>query len=103
MSISNGDKKKFRTIGHNLKPVVIIAQKGLTDNIKAEIDRALTDHELIKVKILTSTREAKKELIAEICDEFNAECIQSIGHIILIYRAAKKPDPQLSNLLRKLT
>ena len=45
MSSSNSDKKKFRAIGHQLKPVVIIAQKGLTENIKEEIDRALTDHE----------------------------------------------------------
>lgn len=102
MSICNSDKKKFRTIGHNLKPVVMIAQKGLTDNIKEEIDRALTDHELIKVKLLTSTRDAKKKLSDEICAEFNAECIQSIGHVILIYRAAKKPDPKLSNLVREL-
>ena len=63
MSASNNDKKKFRTIGHQLKPVVIIAQKGLTENIKEEIDRALTDHELIKIKLLTSTRDAKKELM----------------------------------------
>ena len=102
MSASNNDKKKFRTIGHQLKPVVIIAQKGLTENIKEEIDRALTDHELIKIKLLTSTRAAKKELMEVICSEFNAECLQSIGHIILIYRAAKKPGPNLSNLLRHL-
>ena len=102
MSVSNSDKKKFRTIGHQLKPVVIIAQKGLTENIKEEIDRALTDHELIKIKLLTSTRAAKKELMEVICSEFNAECLQSIGHIILIYRAAKKPGPNLSNLLRHL-
>ena len=103
MSASNSDKKKFRTIGHQLKPVVIIAQKGLTENIKEEIDRALTDHELIKIKLLTSTRAAKKELMEVICSEFNAECLQSIGHIILIYRAAKKPGPNLSNLSRYLS
>ena len=51
MSASNNDKKKFRTIGHQLKPVVIIAQKGLTENIKEEIDRALTDHELSLIHI----------------------------------------------------
>lgn len=102
MSISNSDKKKFRTIGHHLNPIVIIAQKGLTENIKEEIKRALKDHELIKIKLVTSTRQAKKELTEEICTEFQAECIQSIGHVILVYRAAKNPDPKLSNLQRKL-
>jgi RNA-binding protein len=103
MSLDNADKKRFRSIGHNLKPVVIIAQKGLTENIIGEIDRALKEHELIKIKLITSTREDKRKLTEKICADFNAQCIQSIGHVILIYRAAKKPDPKLSNLLRKLS
>ena len=47
MPLDNSDKKRFRSIGHNLNPVVIIAQKGLSENIIEEIDRALKDHELI--------------------------------------------------------
>lgn len=102
MTSSNADKKKFRTIGHHLHPIVTIAQKGITENIKEEIERALTDHELIKIKLITSTRQTKQELTEEICTGFKAECIQSIGHVILIHRAAKKPDPKLSNLIRTL-
>lgn len=101
MTLSNARKKHFRTIGHKLKPIVSIAQKGLTENIKAEIDRALRDHELIKIKLLTSSREEKKALADAICDEFSAECIQSIGHILLLYRRAKKQDPRLSNVVRE--
>jgi RNA-binding protein len=99
MTLSNADKKQYRAIGHNLNPVVIIAQKGVTESIRQEIERALNSHELIKIKLLAS-REEKKSLTNAICDEFNAECIQSIGHIILIYRTAKKPDPRLSNIKR---
>ena len=101
MTLSNARKKHFRTIGHKLKPIVSIAQKGLTENIKAEIDRALRDHELIKIKLLASNREEKKSLGDAICDEFNAECIQTIGHIMLLYRRAKKQDPRLSNITRE--
>ncbi|PCH58765.1 MAG: ribosome assembly RNA-binding protein YhbY [SAR86 cluster bacterium] len=93
-------RKHYRTIGHQLKPVVIIAQKGFNDNIKNEIDRALEDHELIKTKILTSTKEEKKSLIETICTTLNAQSVQSIGNIVLLYRPAKKQNPQLSNLLR---
>ena len=100
MTLSNADRKRFRSIGHNLSPVVIIAQKGLTENIRTEIDRALNQHELIKIKLITSTREEKKALTESICDEFTAECIQSVGHMILVYRAAKRPDPKLSNVSR---
>ena len=100
MSLSNAVKKQYRSIGHTLKPVVTIAQKGLTDNIRLEIERALTEHELIKIKLVTADREEKGALSAAICTEFNAECIQSIGHVLLLYRAAKKPDKRLSNVSR---
>tara|TARA_B100001250_G_scaffold175057_1_gene150524 strand:+ start:438 stop:782 length:345 start_codon:yes stop_codon:yes gene_type:complete len=101
MPISNSKKKHYRSIGHNLKPIVTIAQKGITENIKKELNRALTEHELVKIKLLTSDRSKKKKLSSEICSELGAECIQSIGHIVLLYRMAKKPDARLSNLIRK--
>lgn len=102
MPISNADKKRYRAIGHNLKPVVTIAQKGITDNIRAEIDRALNEHELIKIKLVTLDRDEKTALVEAICTEFNAECIQRIGHVLLLYRAAKNPDKRLSNISRSM-
>jgi RNA-binding protein len=65
-----------------------------------ELERALTDHELIKIK-LVADRDAKKELVATICQEFKSECVQSIGHTALLYRKAKKHDGRLSNIKRK--
>jgi RNA-binding protein len=96
------DKKRFRSIGHSLKPIVTVAQKGLTDNIKAELNRALNEHELIKVKVVVESREDKDALIKQIQSAVSAEYIQKIGHVLLLYRPAKKPNPKLSNLLRKL-
>ncbi len=101
MTSSNEDKKHLRRLGHNLKPVVTIAAKGLTDNVSAELERALSDHELIKIKLAVGDRDAKQAVSDEICQKFKAELVQSIGHILLIYRAAKSPNPKLSNLLRK--
>ena len=101
MTTSATDKKHLRRLGHNLKPVVTIATKGLTDTVNAEIDRALNDHELIKVKVSVGDRTTKKSVSEDICDNHGAELIQSIGHMLLIFRAAKKPNPKLSNLLRQ--
>ena len=98
--MKNDRKKYLRTIGHGLKPVVTVAGKGLTESVVAEIDRALKDHELIKIKLTVGERDIKKKAIDDICSQLNAEAVQTIGHILLLYRAAKKPDPKLSNLLR---
>ena len=102
MNSNAQDKKRFRSIGHKLKPVVTLAQNGLTENIKAELNRALNDHELIKVKVMAGSRENKEKLVKEIQSAVSAECIQQIGHILLLYRAARKPNQKLSNLLRTL-
>ena len=51
MPLSTALKKQYRTIGHNLNPIVTIAGNGLSEPVLAELDRALDDHELIKVKL----------------------------------------------------
>ncbi len=100
MSLTATQKKQYRTIGHNLNPIVTIAGKGLSAGVQLEVDRALEDHELIKVKFSVGEREVKKALIRELCEQVQAEIVQEIGNIALIYRAAEDPDPKLSNLLR---
>ena len=101
MTTSNEDKKYLRRLGHNLKPVVTIAAKGLTEPVCAEIERALADHELIKIKLAVGDRAAKKVVIDKICTTSGAAVVQAIGHIVLLFRKAKKPNPKLSNLLRQ--
>ncbi|MCX4027975.1 ribosome assembly RNA-binding protein YhbY [Endozoicomonas sp. SM1973] len=100
MALTAAQKKRFRTIGHNLKPVVTIASNGLSAGVLEETTRALADHELIKVKFAVGDREAKKAFIGELCKEVGAELVQTIGNIALIYKPAKEPNPALSNLLR---
>ena len=77
-----------------------IAGKGMTENIQLEVDRALEDHELIKVKFAVGDRDVKKQLIQELCTIVEATIVQEIGNIALIYRPALQPNPKLSNLLR---
>jgi RNA-binding protein len=99
---ANQDIKQLRAIGHKLKPVVTVAGNGLTQGVCAELERALADHELIKVKLAVGSREARALLARDICDRSGAELVQSIGNVLVILRRAAKPDPRLSNLIRKL-
>ncbi len=96
------DINQLRAIGHKLKPVVTIADKGLTENLIAELDRALTDHELIKIKLAVGSREARTELARQISTQSGAEIIQSIGSVLLLLRRCETPDPRLSNLIKPL-
>jgi RNA-binding protein len=100
MKLSNDDKKHLRRLGHNLNPVVTVASNGLSENVLAEIDRALNDHELIKVKLAVGDSSAKRQVTDAICEQLSAQVVQSIGHVVLLLKKAEKPNPRLSNLLR---
>jgi len=100
MTLSNDDKKHLRRLGHNLNPVVTVAGNGLSENVLAELERALNDHELIKVKLSVGDNDTKRQVTADICEKLSAEVVQSIGHIVLLLRKSDKPNPRLSNLLR---
>ena len=93
-------KKHYRTIGHNLNPIVTVSDNGLSEGVWAELERALEDHELIKIKLNYSDPKARKDISAEICEKTKSLLVQNIGKVALIYRPAKKPNPKLSNLLR---
>lgn len=98
MSLNTDTKKRYRTIGHGLKPVVTVAGKGLTDGVITELQRALDDHELIKVKLAMEDREERKHVIAELCNQTGAELVQTIGKVVLIFREARKPKISTSNI-----
>jgi RNA-binding protein len=100
MALEQAKIKQLRTIGHQLKPIVIVSENGLTDGVLAELERALNDHELIKVKFAFEDRDAKRAAMDETLAITKAELVQSIGKIALIYRLAKKTNKKLSNLHR---
>ena len=99
---SSPDIRQLRAIGHKLKPVVTVAGNGLSDAVAAELERALNDHELIKVRLSVGSRELRDAVADEICERTGAGIVQRVGNIILLLRRAAKPDPRLSNLIRPL-
>ena len=98
--LTQDQKRSLRAIGHKLTPIVTIAENGLSEGVLKEMERALTDHELIKVKLAVGEREEKHALTQDICSHFRCELVQAIGKVILVYRKNPKPNPKLSNLLR---
>ncbi|RKG29220.1 YhbY family RNA-binding protein [Acinetobacter tianfuensis] len=99
-ALSIQERKRLRQIGHVLNPVVMIGDKGLTENVVEELNRALNDHELIKVKVGGEDRTARAATITEIADATGSEIVQTIGKIALLYKKAAKQNPKLSNLVR---
>lgn len=100
MPLTQEQKKQYKSIGHHLKPVLIVADNGLTEGVLAELERALSDHELIKVKLNILDRESRLQAIAGLCKAGSAELVQVIGKMALIYRKNPKVNKNLSNVHR---
>jgi putative YhbY family RNA-binding protein len=83
------ERKGLKARAHQLEPVVQIGTKGLTDEVIAEIERALKAHELIKVRAAALERDAREQAFSLICRKTGAEPVQQVGKIFVIFR--KKP------------
>lgn len=78
----------------------MISGRGLSEGVSLELERALEDHELIKVKLGVADPAERRALADELCERHRAELVQAVGKVVLIFRKAQKPNPRLSNLLR---
>lgn len=96
--LTTKQKCDLRGKAHSLKPIVMIGSSGLTIPVQKEIDHALEDHELIKVRVSANDKEDRKKIIQEICDYNFAELIQTVGHIATIYRTKFNLSPRLKDI-----
>jgi RNA-binding protein len=83
-------RKALKAKAHRLDPVVHVGAKGVTDEVIAEIDRALQAHELIKVRAASLDRIAREEAFDRIVEKTGADAVQHIGKVFVLFR--KKPD-----------
>jgi RNA-binding protein len=94
MALTTKYKQQLKAQAHPLKPVVLIGQHGVTDGVKKEIDQALNDHELIKVRMRTEDRDLRRTSFADICESLSAELVQLLGGIAIIYRKNEQQEKE---------
>lgn len=83
--------RTLRGLAHHLKPVLMIGQQGITDNLLNELEIVLNTHELIKVSIASAQRNERKEITEQLCSHSGAVLVQNIGKISVLYRPATPP------------
>lgn len=88
-NLSNAQKRQLRGKAHSLKPIVMVGDKGLTENVMGEIDDALAFHELIKVR-LRAERDTRKAFTETITSQTRSTLVDSIGQIVVLFR--RNPD-----------
>ena len=93
-------RKELRRIAHHLQPVVMVGDGGVSEAVINEANRALEDHELIKVKLNILDREERRALGDTLATACAAEPVQRIGKILVLYRANPEATSELSNIAR---
>ena len=92
LTLTPTQRKSLKAIAHALDPVVIIGDAGLTGAVMKEIDRGLTTHELIKVRVAGDDRAARIAILETVCTELKAAPVQHIGKLLVLFRPAPERD-----------
>jgi len=85
--------RELRAAAHHLNSVVSISGNGLSASVLAEIDRALSAHELIKVRIYGEDRATRDGIMKTICEQAAAIPVQHIGKLLVLWREKADPEP----------
>lgn len=93
LTLTASQRRALRARAHTLHPVAAVGHNGLSASVIAEIDRCLTAHELIKVRVFSKDRADRETLLAAICEAVDAAPVQHVGNIMIVFRELPPPDP----------
>jgi RNA-binding protein len=86
MTLSGRQKRHLRALAHHLVPVVQLGKEGVSESIVSAVDRALTDHELIKVRLPQVEREERAQMAVALERSTGSASPGTSGRIVLLYR-----------------
>ncbi|MGD9906745.1 MAG: ribosome assembly RNA-binding protein YhbY [Vicinamibacterales bacterium] len=94
LQLSAKERAHLKARAHALEPVVHIGSAGVTDNVMAEIERALTAHELIKVRAGAQERDERAGMLELITSRTGAAAVQTVGKVMVLWRPRPDEDRQ---------
>ena len=89
VDLTNAQIRFLRGQAHDLKAMLQVGGKGISDTLVAEVDGALEHHELIKIKVAADDRDTRDAMIAELAARTDAALVQRIGQTAVLYRPSK--------------
>ncbi len=94
--LSGAQRRELRGLAHHLNPIVNVGMQGVTEALVAQLNQALYDHELVKVKVVGTYDGEIDDVAKDLTKATSAACVQQIGHILLFYKA--NPDKPVIEL-----
>lgn len=91
IDLTQSQRKKLKSLAHHLKPVVYVGKLGVTESLIEATEKALADHELIKIKFV-DFKDEKKGLVDEITTKTGSVLLNIIGNIAIVFRQNEDPE-----------
>ncbi len=85
-SLTPRERAHLKARAHALAPLIQVGQAGVTTQLIAEVDRALTAHELIKVRVASDDRERRVALGDELAEATDAAVVHRVGKVLILWR-----------------
>ena len=85
--LTGKQRRHLRALAHARQPIVQVGKGGLDDSVVAAVDRALADHELVKVRIGNGAEVDRHAAAGELAERTNSEVAQVLGNVVLLFRA----------------
>jgi RNA-binding protein len=79
-------RRALRGHGHAMSPIVQVGKAGVTDALVKQVNQALADHELIKVKIGAECPADRHEVADRLDREPGVDIVQIVGRVLLVYK-----------------
>lgn len=92
LQLTAKERSKLKAKAHALEPNVSVGHAGATPAVVKEVDRALTRHELIKVKVQIDDRDERKQVGEELAAGADAAVVHRVGKIVILFRP--KPEEE---------
>ncbi len=100
LTITPTQRKTLKGDAHDLNPVVMIGNDGLTPAVIKEAKLAISHHGLIKIRVFGDDPEARVAIYEELCDKLDAAPVQHIGKLLVIWRPKDELEVESTKLGR---
>ena len=87
--VTSKERATLRSKAQSLAPVVMVGHDGITEGVVEALDKALTDHELVKVRF-QDFKEQTKDLSNELASKTDSLLVSTTGFTAVFYR--KNPE-----------
>jgi RNA-binding protein len=84
------DRRYLRALAHRMSPVVIVGQRGLSEAVMRQVDQALVDHELIKIRLGSECPIGRDDAARALAERTGGTLAGMVGRVLILYR----PHPE---------